>query len=217
VNKPDIEAESAQFGSTAAVVLSPLLNLAPASGTGPELRQSRPMLPLGGDAIAGSVMLSLSPDRRSITVQTRLSCAAAVCVRLRRLTGDRPGKFCRSPEDGLLILEIATAGPEGARVFTTTRLSLANRAACLPLAASALEKAGISLVGLRASSIDGVLVQPAATTEFGNGAESGYSAQRMLHEIQAAERSNGAAAASRHVELAILYARQLGRGEVRVS
>jgi hypothetical protein len=116
-----------------------------------------------------------------------------------------------------LILELATAYPECARVLPTTRLSLVNRAACLPIDAFNLEKAGISLVGLTASSIEGVLVAPAATPELSSGVESGYSAQRMLNEIQAAERSASAVAASKHVELATLYARQLGRGEIRVS
>jgi hypothetical protein len=143
-----------------------------------------------------------------------LDCTASVCIRLRRLTRDCPGRSDRSPEDGLLILELATAYPECARVLPATRLSLVNRAACLPIDALDLEKAGIGLVGLTASSIEGVLVAPAATSELGNGVESGYSAQRMLNEIEAAECSNSVAAASRHVELANLYARQLGRGGI---
>jgi hypothetical protein len=162
-------------------------------------------------------MLSLSPDRRSVAVQACLDRAASLRMRLRRLTRAYPADPRRSPEDGLLVLEIATNPPGRARVFTTARLSLDNRAAFLPLAAFDLEKAGISLVGLTASSIDGVLVQPAASPEFANAVESSYSAERMLNEILAAQRSNSAAAASRHVELAILYARQLGQGEVRVS
>lgn len=202
----------AQTGAAAAVVLSPLLNLAPTSETGPKLNQSRPILPLGNSGISGTAMLSLSPDRRSIDVRVCLDRVAPVSIRLRRLTGDHPEDVHRRLQDDLLVIEIIAVQPGLERPCTRRRLSLSNRAACSPLRASDLQQAGICLLGLTASSIQGVRVEPAPAAGCGSRSTNGYSAERMLMEIEAAECSKSAIAACRHVELANLYARQLCEG-----
>lgn len=197
-----------QTGSTAAVVLSPLLNLAFTPGTGPRLNQIRPLCPLGNLSICGTAMLSLWPDRRSIDVRLQLNSAAAVSIRLRRLTGDHPDNMHQPEQDDLLVIEIIAVRSGAERSSPRARLSLSNRSACLPLRASELLKEGICLLGHTAPSIQGVRVDP-APPHFGSHATSDRLAERMLMEIEAAESSKSAVAASRHVELANLYARKL--------
>jgi hypothetical protein len=198
----------AQTGS-AAIVLSPLLNLARASGTGPGLNQSRPILPLGSSGLSGTAMLSLSPDRLSVQVRVQLNRAASVSIRLRRLTGDHPEDVHLPLQDELLVVELNALQLGLKRSSAIKRFSLSNRAACLPLPTSDLQKAGISLLGLTAASIQGIAVDPAPAAEFERRGARNRSAERMLVEIEAAHCTDSAVTACRHITLANLYARQL--------
>lgn len=199
------------------VVLSPLLNLAPASASGPRLNQSRPILSLGKSGPGGTAMLSLSPDRKQVDVSVDLHCATPVSIRLRRLATRHPRDGGGSDGDDLLIIEIVEI-QAGLEQFCTSRsFSLENRAACLPFERMLdLEKLGTCPSALRASSIGGVRVEPAQLPEL-TGRRTEYVAKRMLTEIRAAERSASAIAASRHVELANLYARKLQGGSFRAG
>ncbi|MDP9413129.1 MAG: hypothetical protein M3Q08_03345 [Pseudomonadota bacterium] len=198
----------ARATTDSAVVLSPLLNLAPASASGPRLNQSRPILPLGESGLGGTAMLSLSPDRKQVDVSVDLHCATPVSIRLRRLaTHLRDGGG--SDGDDLLIIEIVEIQAGLKQFCTSWSFSLEKLAACLPFERMLdLEKLGTCPSALRASSIGGVRVEPAQLPEL-TGRRTEYVAKRMLTEISAAERSASAIAASRHVELANLYARQL--------
>jgi hypothetical protein len=111
-------------------------------------------------------------------------------------------------QDDLLVIEITAVQPRAERPGMEVSLSLSNRSACLPLRASVLENGGICLLGLTAASVQGVKVEP-PSAHAGNSGTHGCMAERMLMEIEAAESSKSAVAASRHVELANLYARQL--------
>jgi hypothetical protein len=208
-------AASERTSTTAAVILSPLLNLAFATGTGPTLNQARPLFPFGNSSISGTAMLSLLPDRRNIDVRLHLNSAAPVSIRLRRLTGDHLESMRQPAHDDLLVIEIIALQLKVVRP-SAIRLSLSNRSACLPLRASELLKEGICLLGLQAPSIQGVHVDP-APTQFGNRGRSNCSAERMLMEIEAAENSKSAVAASRHVELANLYAGKLKKDGLRLA
>ena len=200
---------SAQLGSAAAVVVSPLLNLAPAAGTGPRLNQSRPVLPLGECGLSGTAMLSLAPDRRSIDVRVHLDCARPASIRLRRLESRHPGHVGPSHEDHLLIIEIIAIRSGLKQPCTRSRFSLSNRNTFAPFERDGdLQRTGICLSELRASSIVGVRVEPASAADRASRGTR-YSAERMLMELEAAECSASAIAACRHVELANLYARQL--------
>ncbi len=203
--------------SGCAVILSPLLNLAPAPASGPRLNQSRPILPLGGSGPSGTAMLSLSLDRKRIDVSVGLASATPVSIRLRRLASRHLRDGVRSRGHDLLILEVAAIEAGLEQACTSRSFSLENRAGCVPFGRmSELKKLGIHLSELRASSIGGVRVEPARLPErSARGTE--YVAKRMLMEIRAAERSASAIAASRHVELANLYARQLQDGLFRAG
>jgi hypothetical protein len=198
---------SAQTGSAAAVLVSPLLNLAPASAGGATLKQSRPLVPLGNSGLRGTAMLSLAPDRRSIEVKVQLDCATPASLRLRRLAGRDLGD--EGSQDDLLIVEIFAVQPSFEQPCTKRSFSLGNRDSCVPFGrVSDLRKAGICLSELRASSIEGVRAEPASAAEPASRGTR-YAAERMRVEIEAAKRSASAIAACRHVELANLYARQL--------
>jgi hypothetical protein len=173
------------------------------------------MLPLGNSGLSGVATLSLSPDRRSIHVEVCPDGAAPVEIRLRRLTGDTPDDVRQPLQDDLLVIEIFVVEAWLEHPSTKRRISLGNRSACLPIKASELQKQGICLSGLMASSIEGVRVAPAPAVEPGLRGTNTYWAERMLMEIEAAECSSSAVAACRHVELANLYARELGKSAFR--
>jgi hypothetical protein len=192
-----IAAAARRYPFHRSVIVSPLLNLAPATATGATLRQHRRAIPLGNSVIRGEAMLSLTPDRRAIAVRMTLDRPCAATLRLRRLEGSGE----------LLILEIAASGSSFTQRRIEAHFSLDDRRAFAALPADGLVAAGIRLSELRAGSVDGVHVEPAPEPDPGP-----YLAERMLVEIAAAERSHSAVAASRHVELAILYARELQGG-----
>jgi hypothetical protein len=176
------------------VIVSPLLNLAPAAPTGATLRHHRRAIPLGDSLIRGEAMLSLRPDRLALDVRMTFDRPCAATLRLRRLEGSGE----------LLILEIVASGSSFAKDRAEAHFALDDRRAFAELPADGLLAAGVCLSELRAGSVEGVHVEPAP------GPDSGpYLTERMLVEIAAAERSLSAVAASRHVELAILYAREL--------
>jgi hypothetical protein len=194
------------------VFVSPLLNLAPANGTGPTVAHSGQVLELSNGRIAGTARLTLSPDRRTIEVSVALDPPMEAEIRLRRLDlpgGERP--LCR--EEGLLVVEIAARGRPRAGPSTSRRFSLDRRQAYAAFAdADALLKTGICLSQLRAGAISGMAVEPMDGARRGGQGQREYLCERMLGEISAAEGSATPAAASRHVELATLYARRLGAG-----
>jgi hypothetical protein len=184
-------------GAERSVALSPLLNLAPAAATGATMKQHVALVPLGGSGIAGSAELVLSPDRRTVDVRLRLDRPRAVSIALRLVEG----------EDGeeLLIVEVAAGGASGHALCRGRRFALDEALGFGAFEDSEeLREAGLCLRGLRADSIEGIKVAPA---ERRGG--RGYFAERMLTEIAAAQDSTSAVAASRHVELATLYARHL--------
>lgn len=187
------------------VIVSPLLNLAPAAATGATLRHHRWVIPIGDSLIRGEAVLSLSPNRRALDVRMTFDRPWAATLRLRRLDpwGEGTG------EDELLILEIAASGSSFAQLRAEAHFSLEDRHAFAALPAAGLIAAGVCLYELRAASVDGVHVEPARASEPVRPDPGPYLNERMLVEIAAAERSLSAVAASRHVELAILYAREL--------
>jgi hypothetical protein len=178
-----------------AVVLSPLLNIAPASGTGATMQQWVRIVPLGGSRLAGSARLRLSPDRRTIEIELRLDRPETATIRLRRI------------EDGgdeLLIVELVPSGFPGHALCRGRRFSLDRRQAFEGFAEpEQLRRAGIGLFALRAEAVEGIAVEAAASRD----AQEDFTG-RIRREIAAAECSATAAAASRHVELATLYARR---------
>jgi hypothetical protein len=190
------------------VIVSPLFNLAPAQPTGPTLRQVRPVLPLRGSAIAGSAKLTLAPDRRSIEIELSLVAARAVSVRLRRFEPAAGWHGDAAEREDLLLLEIAASIVPTEDGCTGGRWSLERRHACAAFEdAESLIEAGVHISSLRAGSIEGLRVDPAAPRP--RDSREGYCRDRMLSEIEAAESSASAVAASRHVQLATLYAREL--------
>jgi hypothetical protein len=179
----------AETGGERSVAISPLLNLAPASATGAAMRQHVPLVPLGGSAIAGTVLLSLAPDRRTLEVSLSLERPRAVTIGLRLVAED------------VLIVEISDGGASGHALCRGRRFQLDRDFP--PFARpQELAAAGLFLSSGRAESIEGIAVEAAAR-------RPSYLAERMLTEIAAAQSSASAVAASRHVELATLYARQL--------
>jgi hypothetical protein len=179
------------------VALSPLLNLAPAAATGATMKQHVALVPLGGSGISGSAELILSPDRRTVDVRLRLDRPRAVTIALRRVEEDEG--------EELLIVEIAAGGASGHALCRGRRFELDGGLAFGAFEdAEDLREAGLGLAGLRADSIEGIAVAPAKR----DGGRC-YFAERMLSELAAAEGSASAVAASRHVQLATLYARQL--------
>ena len=195
-----------------AIVVSPLLNLAVAPPTGARLNHSRAILPLGDSRISGSAMLSLSPDRRTLDIKLRLDRPGAGSVRLCRLD---PLHTPRNElaEGDLLVVEIVASGPWRHGACIDRRFSLDRRGDFgLFAQTEELLRMGICLSWLQAASVAGMQLQPAAASGIGNRDPGKYLTERMLMELAAAERSETAAAASRHVQLATLYARRLRYG-----
>jgi hypothetical protein len=193
----NLELPVAAAGAERSVALSPLLNLAPAAATGATMKQHVRLVPLGGSGISGSAELVLSPDRRTVDVRLRLERPRAVSIALRRVES----------EDGeeLLIVEIAAGGASGRALCRGRRFALDGGLGFDAFEdVQDLREAGLCLGGLRADSIEGISVAPAM-----RGGGRSYFAGRMLTEIAAAEGSASAVAASRHVQLATLYARHL--------
>lgn len=191
------------------VIASPLLNLAPANGTGPTIKHSRPVLGLRGSGIGGTAMLALSPDRRAIDIAVVLDPPSAVTVNLRRLDLPHARNWDQS-EEALLIVEVALCGRSAMGSQTSGRFSLDHRHsyAAFDDAEEWLET-GICLSEVRAGSVAGIHVEPARARHRANPGQREYFCARMLTELGAAECSRTAVAASRHVELATLYARRL--------
>lgn len=183
-------------GTERSVAISPLLNLAPAAATGATMKHNVAIVALGGSGISGDVELVLSPDRRTVDVRLRLERPRAVSIALRRVEGDEG--------EELLIVEITAGGVSGHAWCRGRRFALDGIGFGAFEDAEDLREAGLCLAGLHAYSIDGIAVAPAK-----RGGGRSYFAERMLTEIAAANGSTSAVAASRHVQLATLYARHL--------
>ena len=197
-------------GVERSVVVSPLLNLAPAPPTGARLNHNQSILPLRDSRISGTATLSLSPDRRTLDMDVRLDRPQAVRIRLCRLdplhaAGRRVG------EGDLLVAEIVASLPRGQGCCVgRQRFSLARRDAFGPFAETGeLLATGICLSALDPRSVEGMQLDPAPARRRGHLDPIEYLTERMLMELAAAECSATAVAASRHVELATLYARRL--------
>ena len=210
---------SADLAADAAVVVSPLLNLAPSAASGPRLEQRRPLLALGSGSLAGTATLSLAPDRRSVEVSVHLDGGGAPsAVHLRRIASHHLRGGSGSYDYDLLLLEVIGRRRRSARTCLQERFSLDGRGAFLPFErVSDLRKLEIDLSALMASSIDGVRVEGAYESSASGPDSTGYLAQRMLTEIKAAERSAGVVEACKHLELANLYARRLGSSDPHAS
>ena len=207
--------ESLSFGASAAVAVSPLLNLAPTTATGPTLRQSRPILPLGTSRLGGRATLSLSPDRRSVEVSVHLDDGAPSDVRLRRIGSHHLRGGGRSYEQDLLIVEIVAGLGSFDQSSSKACFPLDERGSFLPFErVSDLRALEIDLSELVAASIDGLRVEPAPAARPSGRSHRGYFEERLLMEMKAAERSASVAATCRHLELANLYARRLGSSEI---
>ena len=194
-----------------AVVVSPLLNLAPASGSGAALKQTCTLLPLRGSPLRGTSTLSLTPDRRTLDISLSLDPPRHVTIALRWVGSAQGSSWDRFEED-VLIVEIAACERALAGACGPTRFSLDARPEYESFAhPDDLAEAGIDLSGLRAASIDGIHVEPAQACRRAGPSPADYFTQRMLTEIDAAQASATAVAAARHVELAILYARRVDR------
>ncbi len=193
-------------GGPRSAFASPLLNLAPTNGAGPTVAHAGPLIELRNSRIRGTVRLSLSPDRRTIDISAALDPPGDVTIGLRRL--DLPSWSPNRRSENLLVVEVALCGPSSPRRRTGGRFPLDRRHAYPAFAETEeLLKTGISLSELRAESILGIAAEPA---HGGRGqGQREYFCERMLSEISAAECSATAAVASRHVELATLYARRL--------
>lgn len=202
---------STDLAADAAVVVSPLLNLAPSRASGPRLEQRRPVLALGSSGLAGTATLSLAPDRGSLEVSVHLDRGGAPsAVRLRRIASHHLRGGSGSYDFDLLLVEVI-ARKRGSGRTCLQRFSLEGRGSYLPFErVSDLRKLEIDLSALMASSIEGVRVEGAYETGAFAPDANGYFAERMLTEIEAAERSAGVVEACRHLELANLYARRLG-------
>lgn len=193
------------------VFASPLLNLAPASGSGPTVAHSGRLIELRDGGIAGTARLSLSPDRRTVDISVALDRPCDVTIGLRRL--DLPSSYGERRAENLLVVEIALCGRSSAGLCASTRFSLDRRHAFPAFAdTEALLDAGIRLSEIRAEAVLGIAAEPAGAGEFGGEDPRDYFCERMLSEIDAAECSSTPVAASRHVELATLYARRLREG-----
>ena len=209
-------ADTADVGIAAALVVSPLLNLAPVRASGPTLKQSRPILPLGASSLAGRAMLSLAPDRSSVEVSVHLEGGAPSAIHLRRVASHHLRGGSRSYEYDLLVIEILAGMPTPDRRGLMRRFPLGDRGSFLPFErVSDLRKLGIAVSDLMASSIEGLSVEGAPVASASGHSVTAYLAERMIMEIKAAERSAGVVATCKHLELANLYARRLGSPESR--
>jgi hypothetical protein len=211
--------ENSDLAVAAAVVVSPLLNLAPSCASGPTVNQSQPIMALGTSSLTGRAMLSLAPDRRSIEVSVHLDGGAAPsAIQLRRIASHHLHGSSRSYDYDLLIIEVISAMPRAGPLCLQKRFSLSDRGSFLPFErVSDLRKLGIDVSALIASSIDGLRVEGAPHASSSDLNMAGYLAERLLMEIRAAERSVGVLAACKHLELANLYARRLGISKPQVA
>jgi hypothetical protein len=187
---------------------SPLLNLAPTEGRGPTVAHGGRLIELRDSGITGTARLCLSPDRRTIDISVTLDSPGDAAVGLRRL--DLRGRDGSPRAENLLIVEVALCGRPSPGHSVRRRFSLDRRQAFPAFAdTEELLSTGIRLPELRAESILGIAAEPAGKGDRGGQGQRDYLCERMLGEIDAAECSASAAAASRHVELATLYARRL--------
>ena len=187
---------------------SPLLNLAPTNGSGPTVAHGGRLLELRNSRISGTARLSLSPDRMTVDISVALDSPRAVTIGLRRL--DLASWNGSQRSENLLVAEVALCGRSSPGRCTSRRFSLDRRHAFPAFAdTEELLKAGIRLCELRAGSVLGIAAEPADAGCGGGLGQREYFCERMLSEISAAECSATPAAASRHVELATLYARRL--------
>lgn len=192
------------------VVVSPLLNLAPARPTGPTLNHRRPIVQLRGSRISGTAMLALAPDHKIIDVRVRLDRPRPIDIRLRRIARHTAWNEERAKHGDLLVVEIVARESSTGGLCDARRFALDDRRACRMFAdAEDLQGTGVRSSELRAESVAGVRLEPARESEARGQKPRPYFTERMLAEIAAAEFSATALVASRHVELAILYAREL--------
>jgi hypothetical protein len=193
------------------VFASPLLNLAPASGTGPTVAHSGRLIELRDGRIAGTARLALSPDRRTVDISVTLDEPCDVTIEIRRLD-----LRCRQGEqraENLLVVEIALCGRSNPGRCAGRRFSLDRRHSFPAFAdTEELMRTGIRLSEIRAEAVLGIAAEPAGGVQRGREDPRDYFCERMLSEIDAAECSSTPVAASRHVELATLYARRLREG-----
>ncbi len=190
------------------VFASPLLNLAPTNGSGPTMAHSGKLIELRSSRIAGTARLSLSPDRKTVDISVALDPPRDVTIGLRRL--DLPSWDGNQRAETLLVVEVALCGRPTPARCTSRRFSLDRRHAYPAFAETEeLLNTGIRLSELRAESVLGIAAEPADAGFRGAQGQREYFCERMLSEISAAECSATPAAASRHVELATLYARRL--------
>ena len=204
--------ESGDVAVAAAVIVSPLLNLAQSRPSGATVNQTQPLMPLGASGLTGSAMLSLAPDRKTIEVYVHLDRGGApTAIQLRRLASHHLGGGTGSYDYDLLVAEVVSALPAASPFRLEESFQLSDRGSFPRFErVSDLRKLGIDLSALTASSIDGLRVEAAQEAKGTEPSAAGYLAERMYSEIKAAERSAGAAAACKHLELANLYARRLG-------
>ena len=142
------------------------------------------------------------------------SGGAAPTIQLRRIASHHLSGGSGSYDYDLLLLEVHARRRGSGSVRRQERFSLEDRSAFQPFErVSDLRKLEIDLSAVLASSIDGVRVEGAYEASASGQDPASYFAQRMLTEIKAAERSAGAVAACKHLELANLYARRLGSAE----
>lgn len=194
------------------VFASPLLNLAPASGSGPTVAHGGRLIEVRDSGIAGAARLSLSPDRRTVDISVALDEPCDVTIELRRL--DLRSRHGKERGENLLVVQIALCGRLDAGRCASRRFSLDRRHAFPTFAdTEALLDAGIRLSEIRAEAVIGIAAEPAGGGERGGQDPRDYFCERMLSEIDAAECSSTPVAASRHVELATLYARRLREGD----
>ena len=213
-----IEHAAASFGEAIcdqAVIVSPLLNLAPARPAGAKLVQHRPLLPSLGSSLSGTAMLSLSADRRTLQVSVEEEHGFPVRLRLRGLPAEPAGRGSGMGARLLLIEVTRTSGAAG-KPSKTISFDLGRRSdyQLLPRS-SRLRPLPDVLLACSAAAIDGITVDPTPDVLLNDGRQAfpnpdgAYFRNRMLIEIGAALQSKSAVATSRHVQLATLYARQL--------
>ncbi|HEX8468465.1 MAG TPA: hypothetical protein VF620_11740 [Allosphingosinicella sp.] len=202
----------AKDGAARSVFVSPLLNLAPTNGTGPTVAHGGRILELRNSRIAGTARAILSPDRRTIDISVALDPPRRAAIHLRRLELSN-GCNRDTGAENQLIVEVEPCRRSNGESCTSRRFSLDHRQAYAAFAnMEELLMSGICLSGLGAESVSGIEVEPAVGRCPGGQGQREYFCERMLSEITAAECSSTPVAASRHVQLATLYARRLGDG-----
>lgn len=212
-------AEGRNFVFAAAVIVSPLLNLAPSRPSGATVNQSQPIMSLSTSGLTGRAMLSLTPDRSTVEISVHLDRGAAPsAIQLRRIASHHLRGGSTSYEYDLLLVEVTSGMPGSGPLFLQENFSLSDRGSYLPFErVSDLRKLDIDVSALTASSIEGLRVEGAHEASTIWPSAAGYCAERMFSEINAAERSAGVLAACKHLELANLYARRLGSRQPDVA